>query len=68
MFYFVKTVTNIPCSFNGMTWLLSLLTCKALAVQSEIMSSRSKKYQSDKVFGAVFYFKWTNTTSRKYNS
>ena len=63
MLSFVKTVKTISCSFNGMTWLLSLLTCK---VQSEVMSSRSNKYQSDKVFGAVFYFEWMNTTSRKY--
>ena len=66
MLSFVKTVKTIPCSFNGMTWLLSLLTCKAFAVQSEIISSRSDKYQSDKVFGEAFYFEWTNTTSRIY--
>ena len=61
---FVKTVKTITCCFNGMTWLLSLLTCKAFAVQSEIMSGRSNKYQSDKVFGEAFYVEWTNTTSR----
>ena len=66
MLSFVIIVKTIPCSFNGMTWLLSLLTCKAFAVQSKIMSSRSNKYQYDKVFGTVFYFEWTNTTSRKY--
>ena len=67
MLSFVKTVKTITCSFNGMTWLLSLLTCKAFAVQSEIMSGRSNKYQSDKVFGEAFYVEWTNTTSRIYN-
>ena len=67
MLSFVKTVKTIPCSFNGMTWLLSLLICKAIAVQAEILSSRSNKYQSDKVLGEAFYFEWTNTTSRIYN-
>ena len=67
MLSFVKTVKTIPCSFNGMTWLLSLLISKAFAGQSEILSSRSNKYQSDKVFGEAFYFEWTNTTLRIYN-
>ena len=53
MLSFVKTVKTIPCSFNGMTWLLSLLTCKAFAVQSEIMSSRSNKYQSNSLWRSV---------------
>ena len=54
MLLFVKTVKAIPCSFNRMTWLLSLLTCKAFAAQTEIMSSSSNKYQSYEVFGAAF--------------
>ena len=62
MLSFVKTVKTIPCSFNGMNWLLSFLTWKVFAVQSEIMSSRSNKYQFNKIFGEVFYFEWTNTT------
>ena len=66
MLSFVKTVKAIPCSFNGMTWLLSLLTCKGFAAQSEIVSSRSNKYQACEVFGAAFYLEWTNATSRKY--
>ena len=31
-----------------------------------LIDSRSNKYQSGEVFEAAFYFKWINTTSRKY--
>ena len=30
------------------------------------MIEGAKKYQSGEDFEAAFYFKWTNTTSRKY--
>ena len=66
MLSFVKTVKIIPCSFLWNDLVAFLLTCKAFAVQSEVMSNRSNKYQTDKVFGAAFYFEWTNTTSRQY--
>ena len=33
MLSFVKIVKATPCSFNGMTWLLSLLTCTSFAAQ-----------------------------------
>ena len=66
---FVKIVTTSPLSFKGMTWLLFLYTCKALAAQSEITfitCSRRSKYQFGEVFEEAFYIKLMNTTSRKF--
>ena len=78
MLSFVKTVKITPLSFSRMNWLLFLYTCKAVATRSEIIlhGGMRNKYQSGEAFDsenfsrllvleAAFYFKLTNTTSRK---
>ena len=70
MLFFVKTVKAIPCSFNGMTGCYLYRLAKHLQPNQKLCllnDSRSNKYQSGEVFEAAFSFKWTKTTSRKYN-
>ena len=68
MLFFVKTAKTIPCSFNGMTWLLYKLAQYLQPNQKLCLlnDSWSNKYQSGEVFEAAFYFEWMNTTSREY--